>query len=826
MPIRSQATYGLVFGLACVSAADPVPHPGRYGQFGEASTPNTHAAVSPGGLAAIGQNDEAVWLHHTPIDHDFRLWSNSAIVDPADPSRFLKVTGASLRSLDDKTPSIYAYATLRGTNVTSLFFEQEPDDRNAALMRGGDFWLLEGDPAHDQASFPGYRWSGLTTPGVARRGDHHALVTDLAPPVGSSLPFRRAVLVGPHHDLNAVATAGVTSLPNMNNGATLSLGQAVNHIATNAGGATVFRDLFWEPIAPGSGASSLASGLVLWTPDAGLTMPVRSGDIVDGHTILGVQTPTINAAGDVAFGSMPPLPFGPTPGEAIFRRASDGTLSRVAGLGDAAPGFAGHTFDNVGLRRADRINVRAAPPLIDDDGRVSFIGMLSDDNGATQRTGVWRHDGQTLRKVIADGDPVATTRDGNEFDGYVEGIARLRDVFQIAGSPSGLIAVSGEVVGDPPYGTIESGIVLIGHQGQTILVDAEQSFGDAFSLDDGSTGTDGRLAAVNDFGQVAYTKYVASADQWFGRVYTPRLVFDAQPSGDHAWEDDARWTLGVRPAHVHDVSLATEADATLHGPTQDTAFRTLSLGGGDGRSTLRLRDGVELDGFIDILGQGELTGNTASPGFNPDQTIREAMLDIRNAGVLAPQDSFTATWLNQLVEGELRFSLDADDRAADADAALRLGGFARLDGTLRVVIEPGLEPALGDVFPLMAFRGARGDFHTHVLPTLRDDLRWDLRREDTSLSLAVVAAALAGDYNGNGQVEQGDLNLVLNNWGSPRPFAPQTDPFATANVDQEELNRVLNHWGNQSAPNFAGFAVPEPTALLAFWGLGMLRRAH
>ncbi len=98
---------------------------------------------------------------------------------------------------------------------------------------------------------------------------------------------------------------------------------------------------------------------------------------------------------------------------------------------------------------------------------------------------------------------------------------------------------------------------------------------------------------------------------------------------------------------------------------------------------------------------------------------------------------------------------------------------------------------------------------------------------DASLSEA-VAALLAGDYNNSGSVEQGDLDLVLNNWGGPRTagFVANADGFATSNVDQEELDRVLNNWGSSSGPSFAGSAVPEPgvAVLAAAAGLAMLRR--
>ncbi len=52
---------------------------------------------------------------------------------------------------------------------------------------------------------------------------------------------------------------------------------------------------------------------------------------------------------------------------------------------------------------------------------------------------------------------------------------------------------------------------------------------------------------------------------------------------------------------------------------------------------------------------------------------------------------------------------------------------------------------------------------------------------------------IIGDYNSSGQVEQGDLDLVLLNWGKSLPPVPDgwtNDPPTAPKIDQDDLDRV------------------------------------
>jgi hypothetical protein len=72
---------------------------------------------------------------------------------------------------------------------------------------------------------------------------------------------------------------------------------------------------------------------------------------------------------------------------------------------------------------------------------------------------------------------------------------------------------------------------------------------------------------------------------------------------------------------------------------------------------------------------------------------------------------------------------------------------------------------------------------------------------------------LIGDYNASGTVEQGDLDLVLLNWGQGANAAPPTwlNDLPSGLIDQEELDGVLLRWGETAAVRAA--TIPEPAGV-------------
>ncbi len=79
------------------------------------------------------------------------------------------------------------------------------------------------------------------------------------------------------------------------------------------------------------------------------------------------------------------------------------------------------------------------------------------------------------------------------------------------------------------------------------------------------------------------------------------------------------------------------------------------------------------------------------------------------------------------------------------------------------------------------------------------------RVEPLEPRVLLSAESLAGDFNGSGVVEQGDLDLVLQHWG--RDVAADGLPGGWGSdlpvglIDQGELDRVLANWGEAFSPS-------------------------
>ncbi|MEM1026838.1 MAG: autotransporter-associated beta strand repeat-containing protein [Planctomycetota bacterium] len=197
------------------------------------------------------------------------------------------------------------------------------------------------------------------------------------------------------------------------------------------------------------------------------------------------------------------------------------------------------------------------------------------------------------------------------------------------------------------------------------------------------------------------------------------------------------------------------------------------------------------------------------------------------------------------------FELSKDTSGGLLNGLIDVSDFSFRSGTRELVLDldTSVRYDIGDTFVLVDYETLGGNLGGAVTTqtfdnvdddgfVLFDDVFFRIDYDDpdlagTALTATVIEAQFAfGDYDNSGQVEQGDLNLVLTNWGIDTDVAgvPQgwINDLPDGVIDQEELNRALTNWGSTVAPSFVGFAVPEPavgaTALLAFSTLIRRRR--
>jgi Tol biopolymer transport system component len=222
---------------------------------------------------------------------------------------------------------------------------------------------------------------------------------------------------------------------------------------------------------------------------------------------------------------------------------------------------------------------------------------------------------------------------------------------------------------------------------------------------------------------------------------------------------------------------------------------------------------------------GALTGGGGSTGGG----------DIFIEGDLQPGNSpALVTFENNVFLGGgagLEIELGGPAVGSQYDRVVVDGNLA-LDGTLAVSLINGFTPGVGQSFDVLDWDTLAGAFDTLSLPALSAGLLWNTSQLYTNGVLA-VAAALAGDYNGNGVVDAADYTVWRDHLGQAFSLFNENSAAATPGlVDAEDYTFWKSHFGEtagsgaiataRSAPGeppASGVeAVPEPTAILLALG--------
>ncbi len=173
--------------------------------------------------------------------------------------------------------------------------------------------------------------------------------------------------------------------------------------------------------------------------------------------------------------------------------------------------------------------------------------------------------------------------------------------------------------------------------------------------------------------------------------------------------------------------------------------------------------------------------------------------NLHNQGAVSPGEASGVL----MIGGDATFSTEAmlQITLADADSALlAVAGTLSASGSLKVGLEAGFTPQLGDSFQILQFGAAVGGFSSYELPALSAGLTWDARGLFTTGELEVIAAT-DGDFDADGDADLADLLM----WQRGESFVPHSQ----ADFDLW----VANYAGGSITQSQLG-PVPEPSTLL------------
>jgi hypothetical protein len=183
----------------------------------------------------------------------------------------------------------------------------------------------------------------------------------------------------------------------------------------------------------------------------------------------------------------------------------------------------------------------------------------------------------------------------------------------------------------------------------------------------------------------------------------------------------------------------------------------------------------------------------------------------------------------------------AGTRARQEHDVLRTGGTFTFGGLLDVLLDGELasfEPSIGDSFTVVeAQGGVEGRFTSISVPSPN----WAIDYSETAVRLEILDPAGRGDYNGDGRIDQADLDLSLLSWGdtggADRLASQWTHYLPVGVIGQTELDAVLLGWGQtrELSGQLSGDAptspIPEPPTTILAMLSGLIaalygRRAH
>ena len=449
----------------------------------------------------------------------------------------------------------------------------------------------------------------------------------------------------------------------------------------------------------------------------GQPIPNSMGTFGEDPAVIGIGN-----GGHVAFYAE--LEGSPNDGNGLFL-ASNGSVAPIALPGQQAPQSAQPFFSVGGVSKPNSA------------GQVAFVA--THDINSTE-TGLYMYSEGALTRLAQDGQAVSNAN------------GTLRSVYRF--SHPGLIE-TGQVAFGGSLEGVGAGVFLTDGQELIFTVgkdDPQWQHHTLFS----NTG-------INKFGQFAF---IASRNTREHIVlFTPDLHWRRDVSGP--WDNNDNWTIGLSPAHVHDIFIDPATDLTVTGPVNDTTIKSLQVGGGTGAASLSLlHTGTihAVDG-VTIARNGMLGGGGT---IGADLTVQ---------GVVAPGGPQRMIQVvgDAVFQGSAAVDVSIEGLTPGTQhAQITVAQTATLSGTLDVVLGNGFVPQYGDTFDILLADQIDGNFRDFDGDVFRLD---DVNLPDIALvpqifsnvdgsdtDVVRLTATGMGDANVDGRVTFADLSVLQRNF--------------------------------------------------------------
>ena len=214
------------------------------------------------------------------------------------------------------------------------------------------------------------------------------------------------------------------------------------------------------------------------------------------------------------------------------------------------------------------------------------------------------------------------------------------------------------------------------------------------------------------------------------------------------------------------IQLFDNAVMTIDSDLEDSGFSGLAVSGGNntgantagGLTTIEINDQATFRVQQDLnltLGNGETAESTFSVK-GPDATVTIGG-DLRMA-------------LDELGDPNPGIAVLQAVITSGSHSTITVGGTALIEnGDLTVVLD-GYVPTGGEIYELISAGSVAGtEFRDISLPSLAEGLSWDLVIGTDGVDLRVLPPLLPGDYDKNGMLDAGDLDLQALQIVDPTP---------------------------------------------------------